>query len=158
MDQNCFYEFRVSKYYKNLDTGMPLPNLWTSISDIGQIFGEHHLTYAEYEQVERRYLQLIEQVCLALDIPQLQITSLENPFNICPYPNNSLVYDLEQIVDIARDCLREKYWCRLQSKKLYFHFGYDYYLYIGSPFDFFQMSTFASRVGLFIEEIKSPYN
>lgn len=157
MLNNCLYEFRVSKYYRDCTTGKLLFDQWTSISDVGKVFNGRVLTYAEYQQSENRYLLLIRNICLLLNITQLQITSLENPFNLCPYPNDCILESVDQIVDVATACLRERYWCKLQSSKLFFHFGYDFYLYIGSPLDFTQMSSLVSNLGLFIEKKNSPY-
>ncbi len=157
MTHKRIYEFRVSKYMKDPKTGMPIVDEWTSISDVGKLYNGKLFTYSEYVQAESRYLQLIELVCSTLNIDHLQISSIENPFDICPYPNNHLLKNLDMIVNVAKDCLREKYWCKLQTDGLFFHFGYDYYLYIGSPLDHIQMNKIVSSVGLFLEEMNSPY-
>ena len=152
------YEFRISKYDKNYTKSAPLIDQWTSISDVGKLFGDQILTWDEYEKAEKRYLQLIHQVCSTLNISQLQVTFLEDPFGECPYPNNSFLDGIDQVVEISKDCLRERYWCKLQSDCLFFHFGYDYYLYVGSHLNQQQLSSLASSVGLFIERKRSPYN
>ena len=158
MINNGFYEFRISKYYKDPYTDLPLFEQWTSISDIGKIINNKLVTYNDYEQVEMQYLQLIKDIYIAMNSPKMTIIALEDPHCACQYPNNYVLCDLAQIIKVARDCLREKYWCILQATDLFFHFGYDYYLYIGSPIDPLRMSKMVKHSGLFFKEMSSPYN
>jgi len=38
------------------------------------------------------------------------------------------------LADVCRLVLREILWCKLESPNgFYIHFGYDYYMYFGSP-------------------------
>jgi hypothetical protein len=38
---------------------------------------------------------------------------------------------IDEVELLARLILREKLWCKLESKDMFVHFGYDYYMYIG---------------------------
>ena len=73
------------------------------------------------------------------------------------YRNGTALKGIDAIIGVARDCLREKYWCKLSAPKLEFHFGYDYYLYVCSPLDLQQTSVLVNELGLFIESKESPY-
>lgn len=152
------YEFRISKYNRVFGQEYFLDDDWTSISDIGKVFKGKVLTYSAYEHVENQYLLLISKICSELNVSKMRVTNLENYFNLYNCRNRIVLKSIDEIISVARDCLREKYWCKLTSKTLSFHFGYDYYLYVCSPLDYQFMSCLVRDCGLFIEIKKSPYN
>lgn len=60
--------------------------------------------------------------------------------------------------ELARSILREELWCKLTSKDIEFHFGYDFYMYLVSTMElseFFNKSDFTNILN--IQEFKSPY-
>jgi len=64
-----------------------------------------------------------------------------------------------EVADIARLVLREFLWCKLEEdQKIFVHFGYDYYMFIGSsekpPKSIIKK---IEKMGLFVEEFESPY-
>ena len=148
------YEFRISKYDSRFRINeVYCKEDWTSIGDIGKKFGGKEFTYSEYEQTECRYLKLVEEICSELDVTQMKITDLEDRSGECDYQNGATLTSVKQITNLVKDCLREKYWCKLSTKNFYIHFGYDYYLYIGSCLNFQYMNNLVSKNGLFIEFI-----
>ena len=61
--------------------------------------------------------------------------------------------DLDKVV---RMTLREVIWCKMIGDNgVYLHFGYDYYMYIGSNIE--AASLGAPPQGMFYEEMESPY-
>ena len=54
--------------------------------------------------------------------------------------------------------LREVVWCKFEhDESLYFHFGYDYYMYIGCNQPQPDSVEYVHEVGLHIETCASPY-
>ena len=151
-------EFRISKYdiskrmngfFQDID--------WTSFSDIGKVYHDKELTLETYLQVENAYLWFIESICSTLGITQMEINSLEDPRNRCIHKDGSFLLSVDEILNVSRDCLREYYWCRIEHPRLFLHFGYDYYLYVGSKLNFVQIKNIASEYGLYTEIKSSPY-
>jgi hypothetical protein len=122
-------------------------------------------TLAEYEKIESAYIKivLLFMDCVQLDF--LKIVDLEkngqrfqtvqiNDLKI----NNSEPISKELIAPIIRLILRNIMWCKLESKEMYVHFGYDFYMYIGSKKACNSIHENIKQIGLFIEEgLRSPY-
>jgi len=71
--------------------------------------------------------------------------------------NNGATYDISTISIIARLILREKLWCKLEAKNMFVHFGWDYYMYIGSSCACNQSIQKIKVLGLYVEKYSSPY-
>ncbi len=150
-------EFRISKYdLKYRINGVYQKEEWISIGDVGRVYDGSVFTFEEYVRVENAYLSFIEKVCQTLNIQSLNVMGLEDYNHICKFAVEQIV-DLDEILDISRDCLRERYWCRLESKQLFFHFGYDYYLYVGSKLTYSHIKCMTDSCGLYVEKMESPY-
>lgn len=150
-------EFRISKY----DTAFRLNGIyqkeeWTSICDIGKTYGGNIFTYNDYICAENAYIRFIEEVCSILKIQFLKVSGLEDYRKVCKISDKQII-GIDEILNVSRDCLREVYWCRLESEQLFFHFGYDYYMYVGSKLSYSHIKNMADRCGLFVEKIGSPY-
>lgn len=161
------FGWRITKYnpqYRD-DRGAYLKDEWICYSDIGEAFEDKIFTLAEYLKTENAYIQAILLFMEDLNVNSLRISSLEKDGKC---PKKVLVDDIEIVnnMDVARKdiipiiqlILRKKIWCKFETKEMYVHFGYDYYMYIGSikrPSD----STIEKieQMGLFVEERKSPY-
>lgn len=90
-----------------------------------------------------------------LDIKTIEVRQGERIFSAL---NNSAVNSCEEVLMIARGVLREDFWCKLEAKDFFIHFGYDYYMYIGADIEEEKMSEIARKNGLFAEHIGiSPY-
>jgi len=164
--------YRITKYDPlNRDSlGTYIKDEWTSFSDIGKIFEDSIFTIQDYQQVEDVYIQSILLFMDCLNLNQLCITSLQK--NSKPLENSlssSIMTDVynslkngkfisrKLINIIARLALRENLWCKLETEKMYVHFGYDYYMYIGSQEDCIATVKKIEKLGLFIEPYKSPH-
>ena len=167
------YCWRITKYdpKKRNSQGWFIEDTWTSYSDIGSLYQREKLTYDEYIRVENLYINAIVQFMKYLNIPHLQVKDLENH----DYINEDLSADktevtfvnalkendllsLEQIKMASKLILREYFWCKLISKhKMFVHFGYDYYMYIGSALECKDAIQKIRESGLYVEDFKSPY-
>lgn len=167
------YNWRITKYnpeFRN-EKGVFLKDEWTSFSDIGKTFDENILTFEEYRKTEDAYVSTALYFLSEANLNKLTVTSLENrnlpkikkseyqdiDFNPQFIKNRTSISD-KLIEDTCRFVLREFIWCRLESETgFYIHFGYDYYMYIGSSVRSNQAIVFGKENNLFIEEMVSPY-
>lgn len=152
---NGVYFWKITKYDPNLKT-----DEWTAMSDVGKVYNGKIFELKEYLRVENLYLHAIQLIARHNGVSFFEISSLE----LLRRPDTPLLdvvdhssVDLESALVIAQKVLREELWCKLLHPKMIVHFGYDYYMYIGSA----KSSTLELEkirdMGLFIEEKKSPY-
>lgn len=167
------FGWRITKYnpeYRN-SSGAYLRNEWTSISDIGKTFDGKKLTFKQYLKIEDAYTEAIILFMTFLKVNSLCVTYLEecdsltgkekyySPAMLKQYNNMSLGKQVtqEEVADIARLVLREDLWCKLENEKMFVHFGYDYYMYIGSAYPSDSVIKAIEKLGLFVEPFESPY-
>lgn len=153
------YEYRISKYdikYRNSD-GAYNKDEWTSIGDVGKTYDGKVFTMSEYLRVENQYLSFVKNICIIDNISNLQIDGLEDYKHVCTFSDGETLTEIDDILQVAKSCLREMYWCRLVGKNNFFHFGYDYYLYVCCSLNYNAMVDLAGEHGLFVEQMKSPY-
>ena len=130
-------------------------NEWISICDVGKTYDGKVFTFKEYLSVEKAYLNVIEKVMLELNVKRVRIKQGEYMYSKL---NNSVLRSPEEVLMVARGCLREDFWCKLVTNNFFVHFGYDYYMYIGANIEEKHMSEIARENGLFSELIQqSPY-
>ena len=149
-------QYRVTKYNpKNRVNGVYTKDEWTSMYHVGRSYNGKVFTFKEYLKVEKSYLDVIEQIMKELDIKTIEVRQGERIFSAL---NNAAVNSREEVLMIARGVLREDFWCKLEAKDFFIHFGYDYYMYIGADIDDEKMHKIAEENGLFAERInESPY-
>ncbi len=166
------YCYRITKYNPLFrdDLGSYQKNEWTSYSDVDKTFDNQILSYTEYLQVENAYINAIELFIEFLNVDSFTIIGLEKndvpqksnePFSsemlkVYSVIKNNKFFDKTTIPTIARLCLRNNIWCRLESDKMFIHFGYDYYMYIGSKNE--PNNLILEKIkksGLFVEQLKS---
>ena len=155
-DTNVF-EYRITKYNPaNRVEGRHTIDDWTSFSDVGKSFQGSTLTYEKYLETETAYID-----CCATLLSKAQILSLSIEQTEC-YSEDlhppSLVSDIAEIRKLIASCLREQCWFKLTAKDFFIHFGYDYYMYIGTVLPTASVQKTAKRYGLFCELYPSPYN
>lgn len=163
------FSYRVTKYnpkYRN-DEGHYLKDEWFLYSQIGEKFEEGVLTLEQYLKVENAYVEAIILFMECLGIDTLYVTALEK--NVKPrrnklfsleFFNNLKVGDAlnkEVIKLVARMVLRDHIWCKLEAQDMYVHFGWDYYMFIGSAKVCTNAIRSIEKSGLFVEEYMSPY-
>lgn len=161
--------WRITKYNpKYRDShGTYFKNEWTSFSDIGNKFEGNIITLEDYLKIENAYVAAIILFMECLCIENFLIVNLEK--NMPPKNNSSLMRDTysnlqneqlitkKEIVIVAKLILRENLWCKFEANGMYVHFGYDYYMYIGSKKQCKDTISQIKKSGLFVEQYKSPY-
>lgn len=168
------FSYRITKYNpKNRNNlGWYTVNEWTSISDIGQFHNEKRVSKKEYFEIENAYVESIIIIMNFLHLKSLTLSKLEKRSTRPRFKRYSsksmqelykkvtigIELNKTQVADIARLVLRELIWCQLESKDMFVHFGYDYYMYIGSSKELpHSIRTKIAKTGLFIEDFESPY-
>jgi hypothetical protein len=153
-------EYRVTKYdLANRDaTDAYIADEWTSVMDIGRTFAGVILTEDEYRRVERAYIESALAFLKEGGLNSLTVEGYENHKDVALDFGESSVFPVEQVGDLIRQILREEFWCRLEGRGGFLHFGWDYYMYIGVPHHCPEAEHLAKRLGLYTEEFASPYN
>jgi hypothetical protein len=167
------YYWRITKYdpEKRNSQGWFIEDTWTSYSDIGNIYQGKKLTHDQYVLVENLYINAIVLFMKDLEISHLQVKDLENHDHISEdssvdkmeimfvnaMKENDLL-SLEQVKMAVKLILREYFWCKLISKhKMFVHFGYDYYMFVGSSVECRDTLQKIRESGLYVEKFESPY-
>lgn len=157
------YEFRISKYdICKRENHAYIGNDWTSISDVGRIYNDEILTMEEYLRVENSYLRFVQEVWMYLKCPVLKIEDLavyneEEYHRTSDNAQGDTLSSIDDILQITKHCLRENIWCRLNGQEMFIHFGYDYYIYIGSKANYTTVRSMATKYDLFVERLSSPH-
>jgi hypothetical protein len=153
------FEYRVTKYDPQFRTpsGAYARNEWTSISDIGRSFDGTPLTREEYQRVEDAYVETALGFLRESGVTALTMAYLENHAEHELQFGQGSVLNLAEINEVIRQVLREEFWCKLETSTAYLHFGYDYYMYLGVPLRWREAESLASKMGLFVENFRSPY-
>lgn len=130
---------------------------WTSISDIGKVFGGVVLTRETYERVEQAHLDTVHEVLAAAGVQSLTVEEVEY-HQPDPAPMQAgQVVPIEHLAEVLRPVLREEAWCRLEGQGAFVHVGYDYYLWIGVPTFDESLRTAALARGLWLEDDDDPW-
>lgn len=167
------YQWRITKYnpaFRDQD-GAYMKDEWISSSDIGQTFNGKELTLNEYLEVEKAYVHAVmeflkESKLTSLRVIQLQIhhefipdkSSLlyEEAFHL-PIVEDAVIHE-KDIPTVCKMVLRDYIHCHFVSMGQFFvHFGWDYYMYIGSNQPCNNAIKFAQNNKLFVEDYPSPY-
>ena len=156
-------QYRVTKYdpqYRDA-SGAYKRNEWIMHSQIGESFDDGVLTEPQYMAVENAYVDAAVSFLSESGVDSLAIQSLENTRG---YQSSNLtiadgyVCSLPEIADVARLVLRDIIWCKLSRDIAFLHFGWDYYMYIGTREENLEAIDFARSRGLFVEKFLSPYH
>lgn len=147
------HSYRITKYHQYNAEGYLYspPEEWIDYSDIGKL-----VSLEDYLKIENEFIRTFLAICHYLQVDSLLISDLEiRTDSILTITNNEEV-KTEQLPDIIKMLLRNDIWCRLYSKILQFHFGYDYYAYCVSnqSLDSF-FKTYDTDLN--IEQFVSPY-
>ena len=176
--------WRITKYNpkdRNKD-GSFLQESWTSFSDIGRDINGSKLTLNEYMQVEDAYVQAVKYFFKSVKSlplkfcdfePNDSVEDLEDAQTTYPalYPRELLslftklkdgyLFNYDEITHLCRLILREHIWGKIiyedDSHKMFAHFGYDYYMYLGGNINDDQVMKNIKKTGLYIESYCSPY-
>ena len=150
-------EYRITKYNPaNRVDGIYITEEWTSFSDIGKIFDGTKLTQDVYLETEQAYIDCCIALIEKAQIPSLSIEQAEYYAKGLHFPPNiSNTKDIRQVITA---CLREQCWLKLISNNFFIHFGYDYYMYIGTVLPNDIVSEIAAQYSLYCEQYPSPHN
>ena len=148
--------YRVTKYspaYRD-ERGFYTRDEWTSYSDIGKTFSGVLLTKTEYLKAEKRYISFCIDLWRLAGSKPLKICDLETILRIT-IPET--ITDEKELSFVVQAVLREKCWFKLKRYGFFIHFGYDYYMYVGTMIDEKTVIELAREKELFCEPMKSPY-
>ncbi len=163
--------FRITKYnpqFRNKQ-GAYKHEEWTSVYDIGKKFKGVEFTFDEYKHFEDAYIQAIFKIMDINMIENFIVEELEK-YDFNPYPdfatntekyyknlrNNQIILK-DELPIFFRLILREIIWCKFSNKLMVVHIGYDYNMYIGSAKSITHKLKEIMRLGLYVEQMKSPY-
>lgn len=152
------FEYRVTKYNPAIRSEGRQYCEWTSISDVGTTFDGQVLTQPAYEEVEAAYLAVATAFLREAEAGSLSIRGLEDRKNNgASYAEGDAFAPMDARAIMAQ-VLREELWCRLEGDRAFVHFGYDYYMYVGVETPCPMAQRLAVQLGLFVEEMRSPYH
>lgn len=157
------HEYRITKYDPRLrdPDGAYRGEDWTAFSDIGRKFAGRTLMKAEYLRVERLYLNALESLLHEAEVPTLQIRDLEAQGLRGAAAKTWSAKRLLRRADVKRFAtlaLRGKLWGRLEApRRAFVHFGYEYYMYIGTSKNTPNAIAAIEASGLYAEAFRSPY-
>lgn len=150
-------EYRITKYNpQNRVKNIYKTSEWTSISDIGKMFDTGILTYGDYKKVEQAYIDCCIAIIRKEEIIELSVCNPEYYNTDFRFPQT--ISNEREMRQAIMYCLQEKCWAKLESKSFFIHFGYDYYMYIGSTLPCSVVEEIAKEYNLFCEHFHSPYN
>lgn len=169
--------WRITKYnprYRN-EKGEYQKDEWTSCHDIGKLYDGKEFTVDDYMAVENAYINAVVSFLNGFNIKALTAKYLEKHNDSLVLHETPLEYteelielygrlsegDILEIRDVEHLCrlaLREQLWCKLENdNKMFIHFGYDYYMYIGCLSKPEEIISLTEKNGLFLEVLESPY-
>lgn len=145
---------------------------WYLYSQIGEIYNGTKFTYSEYKKVEDAYVNAILYFMRDTGLNTLQIVGLSKNKKLEKTKHNSQkmiqvikplkeqsIVNMNDIKYITRWNLRDDslFGCHFQSQDMFIHFGWDYYMYIGSTKECKDAIAKTEALGLFVEPMESPY-
>jgi hypothetical protein len=164
-------QLQISKYDPVFRTedGEYIKDDWTSVSDIGKIYGGKLFTSEEYLNVESKYVGLIKKVLEETESTYLKVVGLdkyddelvksdgveyhEKSSELFSSLNEGEILGLNDAIILIRLLLRENLWCYLVNKYVTIKFGYDYYMYITLPGEMKFIDGIEDEFNLYVKEI-----
>ncbi|GAA1283124.1 hypothetical protein [Saccharothrix xinjiangensis] len=138
-----------------------LAEQWTSVSDVGKVFGGRVVSEEEYLRVEDAYLSCARHLAERAGVESLLVRSLEVRADEPAFDlHDGAELPLRTAIEVCREMLREgTVWCRLHRPGVfYLHVGYDYHLYVGTSVESLDAARRWAGDGVFVEaEWPSPY-
>lgn len=167
------FNWRITKYNPILrdSNGFYLRDEWCIYAEVGKTFEGIKYDFKEYERVENLYIAAIELFMRCNNITALQIDTLEKNKNLTKdsHNNSHMIHlfneakegdwiEMSNMQDFCKLIFREKLWCKLRyPRKMFVHFGWDFYMYVGSVIACEDAIDNIEKSGLFVELFKSPY-
>jgi hypothetical protein len=158
---NLQTQLRVTKYDPALrdERGAFTGDDWTSISDVGASFDGTPLLLDRYLEVEAQHLRVVAAFLEESEVEVVLVRGAEAFTQARWWPAEGEELSRLEAVDVVREQLRERGFCRLEATGgVYVHVGWDYYLYIGGQVPCERTLEVARRAGLFVDpDFVSPY-
>lgn len=168
---NLPFNWRVTKYDPVLRDihGTFTGDDWVLFSEVGANFDAGKLTFERYLQIETAYVSAVTSFMAEAGFSKLSVRQLSKRLpakrsalrGITLDPDaiqNRRLLSGERLQDAIRMALRTILGCKLvHPGRFYVHFGWDYYMYIGSTHPSPLSIKRSSELGLFVEEMVSPY-
>jgi len=166
------HQWRVTKYDPAMRTsgGHFIGKEWTEFGQLAAA-GDEALTKPEqYLQAEDRYVRAVERFLSASGVDEITVEGLEllsyKPnetdtlgLRMAPFVEGQVLSAAGEAGQVCRLVLRNYLWCRLIAENSGFvHFGWDYYMYIGSGRPCENAVTRTIADGLFVEPFTSPHH
>ena len=149
-------EYRITKYDPNhRENGIYQVEAWTSIGDIGKEFKDGVLTHHKYEQMEQSYINCCIELLRKSNVSRLTVRNFEYYHEGITLPQ--VLQTEDNIRRAIMCCLQEKCWAMLENESFFVHFGFDYYMYIGTNLPYALVDQVAKEYNLFAELFRSPY-
>lgn len=133
---------------------------WTAASDVGREFAGRVLTWAEYEEVEGRYVRAFERACRALGVTELTI---DGPWAGEPLPDwfppfrDGVRVDAGRAARMVPAVLRGEVWCAFRGPGgLCVTFGDDLELYVRGPDALEKARDDITALGLYVLDLDLP--
>ncbi|TJZ32326.1 hypothetical protein FA002_24455 [Priestia megaterium] len=121
----------------------------------------------EYLKVEKKYINAVVTFMNEMNINKLYIKGLEQwsedieAQNATEFISKLWIgqwISIQEIKELVKLTLRNAVWCKLELKNQFFvHFGYDYYMYIGTSHECSNAFKKVALTGLHVEMVDSPY-
>ena len=150
-------EYRITKYNPiHRINGVYMADEWTSFGDIGKVFDGSVLSQDAYLKTEQAYIDCCMELIEKAKVSKFYIKQAEYYTENVRFP--SAISNTQEIRQVITACLREQCWLKLVAKDFFIHFGYDYYMYIGSALSRQIIAEITTKHGLFCEEYHSPHS
>ncbi|MBY0090319.1 hypothetical protein H7S74_28905 [Priestia aryabhattai] len=121
----------------------------------------------EYLKVEKKYINAVVTFMNEMNINKLYIKGLEQwsedieAQNATEFISKLWIgqwISIQEVKELVKLTLRNAVWCKLELKNQFFvHFGYDYYMYIGTSHECSNAFKKVALTGLHVEMVDSPY-
>lgn len=150
-------QFRVTKYNPIFrdKNGAYQKDDWTDYSDVGKCFSGYVLTAEEYYRVENNYIMMCIDVWERQGCPTVHVENVEND---CFMDVPKTLNDKAELSRIIKGILENQFWAKLVGNNFFIHFGWDFYMYIGTKLEQSVMSNLALSHHLFCDVMDSPYS
>ncbi len=161
--------WRISKYNPKLrEDGSESPfagDEWTTVEDVGS----EELSRDEYIKIENLYVDACVLLAMESEIATLNVKDYisdgesdgqlkKHGLELSAINKHLLQIEIDELPIVVRQNLRGIVYCKLEAEdSFYIHFGYDFYMYIGSIYDCRKSIRNIELSGLYVEPFESPY-
>lgn len=153
------YKYQITKYNpddRDENGHYKRHGEWTDFDQVGTLCEGSMFTLQDYEKVESAYLDVAESFLKESGVQSLHIYGLKYYDSIGQFREGDVV-NVNEIRPLLKSVLRCEMFAQFESRNCYIHFGMDYYMFIGVEEECHKSKEMASRLGLYVERSRSPY-